>query len=87
MTEEPFGYDDFESTREKLVQVVNQGLTEQDKAFLLSVVELSPDWSTYNFQQFPSVLWKMRNLQKLKDSNPEKWKAQLEKLKEQFNNS
>lgn len=87
MTEEPFDYDDFESTREKLVQVVNQGLTQRDKAFLLSVNELNPDWSVYNFQKFPSVLWKMQNLRKLGDNNPEKYKVHLEILKEKFSNS
>ena len=87
MTEEPFDYDDFESTREKLVQVVNQGLTQRDKAFLLSVTELNPDWSVYNFQKFPSVLWKMQNLRKLRDDNPEKYKGYLEILKEKFSNS
>jgi len=87
MTEEPFDYDDFESTREKLVQVVSQGLTQRDKAFLLSVTELNPDWSVYNFQKFPSVLWKMQNLRKLRDNNPEKYKVYLEMLKEKFSNS
>ena len=87
MTEEPFDYDDFESTREKLVQVVSQGLTQRDKAFLLSVNELNPDWSVYNFQKFPSVLWKMQNLRKLRDNNPEKYKVHLEILKEKFSNS
>jgi predicted nucleotidyltransferase component of viral defense system len=87
MTEEPFDYDDFESTREKLVQVVSQGLTQRDKAFLLSVNELNPDWSVYNFQKFPSVLWKMQNLRKLGDNNPEKYKVHLEILKEKFSNS
>jgi len=37
MTDDAFSYEEFEVTRERLVQVVNQSLTQKDKEFLLSV--------------------------------------------------
>ncbi len=81
MTDEAFSYEDFEATREKLVQTVNDNLTQKDKAFLLSVKDANPDWSIYDFQRFPSINWKLQNLQKLKSNNPEKHKEQYERLK------
>jgi len=42
---------------------------------------LEPDWSQYDFQHFPSVRWKLVNLQKLRETHPEKFEEQLKKLK------
>ena len=36
----------------------------KDKAFLLSLNRLTPDWSIYDYQNFPSVKWKLLNLEK-----------------------
>jgi len=52
MSAEEFSYEDFEATREKLVKVVHAGLTDQDKEFLLSVKNVTPDWSIYDFERF-----------------------------------
>jgi len=56
MTNEPFNYSDFETTRKNLLVVIHQNLTTKDMDFLLSVQDLNPDWSVYNFERFPSVL-------------------------------
>jgi predicted nucleotidyltransferase component of viral defense system len=86
MTDEPFSYEEYESVREKLVAIIHENLTDRDKAFLLSVKNVTPDWSIYDFQRFPSINWKLQNLQKLKTNNPEKHKEQYEMLKEKLNN-
>lgn len=80
MSDVPFTYEDFERTREQLVKTVNQCLTETDKKFLLSVKNCEPDWSIYDFERFPAVQWKLHNLRKLKDSNPDKHKEQYDAL-------
>lgn len=85
MTDEAFSYEDFEATRVKLVETINTALNEKDKAFLLSVKDVNPDWSIYDFQRFPSIHWKLQNLQKLKTNNPGKHKDQFERLKEKLN--
>ena len=85
MSDEAFSYEDFEGTRARLVETVNTALTENDKAFLLSVKDVNPDWNIYDFQHFPSINWKLQNLQKLKTNNPEKHREQLERLKEKLN--
>lgn len=82
-----FSYDDFEATREKLIRDVNSIITEEDKRFLIAFEELSVDWenSRYSsFREYPSVKWKIQNLQRLKSSNPKKLKDKAEKLKKVF---
>lgn len=81
MTDEAFTYEEYESVREKLVAIIHQSLNDNDKNFLLSVKNLAPDWSIYDFQRFPSINWKLQNLQKLKDKNPEKHAEQYQALK------
>jgi len=84
MSDEAFSYEDFEGTRARLVETVNAALTENDKGFLLSVKDVNPDWNIYDFQRFPSINWKLQNLQKLKTNNPKKHREQLVRLKEKL---
>lgn len=84
MTDEIFTYEEYESVRKKLVVTVHQNLTDKDKEFLLSVKNVTPDWSIYDFQRFPSIKWKLQNLQKLKDRNPDKHKEQYEMLRKKL---
>lgn len=84
MSTEPFTYEDYERTREKLVHVIHENITNEDKLFLLNFKNLTPDWSKYNFADFPSIQWKLQNLQKLKDSNTEKHTALYETLKKKL---
>ncbi|TVQ82251.1 MAG: nucleotidyl transferase AbiEii/AbiGii toxin family protein [Micavibrio sp.] len=84
MTDIPFSYDDFEQTRERLVQTIREKLTAKDREFLLSVKSCEPDWGIYDFERFPAVQWKLQNLRKLKANNPEKHKEQYDALKEKL---
>jgi len=84
MSDEPFTYKDFEATRNLLVQTIHENLTDVDKQFLLSFESGTPDWSLYNFENYPAVQWKLQNLQKLKETNAEKHSAQLKELKSKF---
>lgn len=75
-----FTYADFEATRDKLIDTMRRSLNEADKQFLLSFNQLEPDWSVYDYRQFPSVKWKLMNLAKFKKESPEVYQLQLEKL-------
>jgi predicted nucleotidyltransferase component of viral defense system len=75
-----FSYDEYETTRFQLIETIQSGLNEDDKAFLLSLNRLEPDWSIYDFQKFPSVKWKLLNLEKFKTENPANYQQQLNKL-------
>jgi predicted nucleotidyltransferase component of viral defense system len=84
MTDEPFTYEEYESVRKKLVATIHEHLTDRDKEFLLSVKNVTPDWGIYDFQRFPSINWKLENLQKLKDKNPAKHKEQYDALSDKL---
>lgn len=80
MSSIPFSYPDFEETRLLLIKTIQQHLTKQDKAFLLSFINLIPDWSLYDFEKFPAIQWKLQNLSNLKNGNPAKHRNLIEKL-------
>lgn len=80
MTTIEFSYDDYEATRLQLIETVKASLSEEDKAFILSLNRLTPDWSIYDYQNFPSVKWKLLNLEKFKKDNPEAYQQQLREL-------
>jgi predicted nucleotidyltransferase component of viral defense system len=81
MTEEEFSYADFEATRAKLVHVIHQALSKDDKNFIVNFENATPDWSRYDFAEFPAVQWKLLNVEKLKAANPEKHKNGMQELK------
>jgi predicted nucleotidyltransferase component of viral defense system len=84
MSKEPFTYNDYEAVRARLIDTIHARLTETDREFLLGVKNLEPDWSLYDFDRFPAVQWKLQNLRKLKESNPEKHRKQYEALRRAF---
>jgi predicted nucleotidyltransferase component of viral defense system len=84
MSADAFSYAEFEKAREQLVHTINRSLTEADKRFLLSVKSLAPDWSIHDYARFPAVVWKLQNLQKLKDANPGKHREQYEALRQKL---
>jgi predicted nucleotidyltransferase component of viral defense system len=77
-----FSYDDYEATRAKLIEIIKANLDESDKTFLLSLNRLEPDWSIYDFQEFPSVRWKLLNLEKFKKDKPEIYQQQNDALED-----
>ena len=83
MSDVPFSYTEFEETRERLIRDVRELLTEEDKQFLIGFERAEPVWFGYEFanlKDYPSVKWKSMNLAKLKTKNPDKLKAEAEKL-------
>lgn len=89
MTDVSFSYEDFEETRNNLIQDVNNLITREDKEFLYGFELGEPDWDSFEFHYFkdyPSVKWKLLNLMKLKKHNPNKIVSEAEKLKSIFSN-
>jgi predicted nucleotidyltransferase component of viral defense system len=81
MSPEPFTYVDFEKTREKLVNVIHQNLTDKDREFILNFGKGTPDWSIYDFERFPAIQWKLQNLLKIKNNNRSKYNELVGALK------
>lgn len=82
-----FSYDDFESTRIVLIEKLLDSLTVEDKEFLLNFNKLDPDWSNYDFQQYPAVKWKLVNLRKFKDARPVDYRQHMRLLEQLLTDS
>ncbi len=85
MSDVAFGYDDYKQARLRLIELVQNGLTEDDKNFLLSFEEGTPDWticSAGDLSCYPSVQWKLLNIKKLKESNTKKYEQGIKKLQD-----
>ena len=73
--------------RNKLIQWIHQSLVSDEKEFLISFVELKPQFSKLGIngaETFPSIRWKQMNLNKLKDQNLKKFELQSSELKKRF---
>ena len=87
MSDKAFSYEEYEQARRELHQFVMNGLTDDDKRFLISFEQGEPDWTLCHagdLSRFPSVQWKLLNLVKLKKQNPTKLYAEVERLQEVF---
>jgi len=84
MSDVPFEYTDFETTRKNLIENVNQNLTDTDKEFLLSFENGSPEWikcCAGDLSGYPSIQWKLKNVLTLKETNSSKFNEGVEKLR------
>ncbi len=71
MTFGDVGVEALEATLPRLVEMLHASLTDEDKAFLLSFKEGSPNWEHLgipHIEQLPSVRWKLLNLERMKKS-------------------
>jgi predicted nucleotidyltransferase component of viral defense system len=82
MAETDVPLEELVAVRERLVELIHQGLTDNEKAFLLSFKNREPDWRLLELNgvsELPAIKWKQINLAKMPD---DKHKLALEKLKE-----
>jgi len=71
---------ELEQTRETIICLINNQLTDNERHFLLSFKNKDPDWALLdmdNVSDLPAVQWKLINLQKM---STEKHRAACEKL-------
>lgn len=83
MSDVEFSYVDYEETRINLISQINAALTETDKDFILSFEDGTPDWNKCcagDLSNYPSVKWKLQNINKLKETNSQKHKQGIERL-------
>ena len=81
MSEEDFSYEEYEFVRATMIKTVQASITAADTLFILGFKDVIPDWSIYNFEAYPSIKWKLQNLEKIKASNPAKQKELYTLLK------
>ncbi len=72
MTDADFGYNEYQETRKQLVAMINESLTTEDKEFILAFTRGEPDWTKVDYSKYPAIKWKLFNIKKLKERNPEK---------------
>jgi predicted nucleotidyltransferase component of viral defense system len=74
-------YDDLIAARETLVETLMKELTDNEKAFLVSLKEGQPRWNLIGregIEKLPAIQWKLMNIKKI---NKKKHAESLEKLK------
>ncbi len=80
MAETDVPLEELVAVRERLVELIHQGLTDNEKDFLLSFKSREPDWTLLDLEgvsELPAIKWKQINLAKMPEK---KHKLALEKL-------
>lgn len=83
MTIRNFTYLNFEDTRKRLIEEIHFALDDQDKKFLLSFKSGEPNWDLNQIKMLkdlPAVQWKLKNICRLIQANPQKHAEQYGKL-------
>ncbi len=89
MTNKSFTYKNHLETLKKLIIIIRENM-EQYKNVLLKFVSLDKTWiqdiDIPNIEKLPAIQWKIKNLEKLKQTNIKKFEEQYDKLAEIFLN-
>lgn len=81
ITVDEVAYEDLILARETLIKIIRNGLTEDEKAFLVSLKGGQPKWrlmAIEGIERLPAIQWKLRNIQQM---NKKKHAESLDKLK------
>jgi predicted nucleotidyltransferase component of viral defense system len=73
-------YEELEEARQKLIDELDNALTESDRDFLCSFKKGSPKWELLDMpgiRHFPGVRWKLMNIERM---NADRHKDMLQKL-------
>jgi predicted nucleotidyltransferase component of viral defense system len=87
MTVEPVEFDALLAARERMVRELQQGLTADERKFLLSLVAAEPEWKLLevpHLEQLPSLRWKLRNLERLRKADARRFAEQSDTLARLF---
>ncbi len=88
MTAEPVPLEALLAARERMVRELQQGLDENERRFLLSMVTNAPEWPLLgiaHLEHLPAVRWKLRNLSQLQKANAKKFAEQADALAVRLN--
>ena len=89
MTREHVDLDELYAARSEMQRVLHETLTDRERAFLISLVHAEPDWDLLDIPhavELPALTWKLRNLLKLRDTDPERFGEQARLLEAGFRN-
>jgi predicted nucleotidyltransferase component of viral defense system len=83
MTAEPVALTELLAAREQLIRQLHEGLDQNERKFLLSLVQNTPDWDLLgiaHLKELPGLRWKLINLSQLAKANPRKFEQQAKAL-------
>jgi predicted nucleotidyltransferase component of viral defense system len=83
MTAEEVALDTLHDARDKLLRTLHEGLDANERQFLVSVARNQPQWDLLDLdhvKNLPALRWKMRNLDELQKSNPDRLRQQADEL-------
>jgi predicted nucleotidyltransferase component of viral defense system len=83
MTAEPVELDALLAARERMMRELQQGLSADERRFLLSLVAAEPQWPLLgvpHLEQLPGPRWKLQNLERLRKTNARKFAEQSDTL-------
>ena len=87
MTDFEFTYKQHTETLKQLINYVQNKIRTDYKNFILDFVSLKADLQNIdipNIYKLPAIKWKIQNLKKLKNINPEKFRKEYQELKRIF---
>jgi predicted nucleotidyltransferase component of viral defense system len=87
MTVAPLELDTPLAARERMMHELQQGLTADERQFLLSLVAAEPEWSLQgvpHLEQLPGLRWKLQNLERLQKADARKFADQADALARLF---
>ena len=83
MTAEPVELDALLAARERMMRELQEGLSVDERRFLLSLVAIEPEWPLLgvpHLEQLPGLRWKVQNLERLRKANARKFAEQSDAL-------
>ncbi|HVB81067.1 MAG TPA: nucleotidyl transferase AbiEii/AbiGii toxin family protein [Candidatus Binataceae bacterium] len=87
MTVEPVELDALLAARERMMRELQQGLSADERRFLLSLVAAEPEWPLLgvpHLEQLPGPRWKLQNLERLRKADARKFAEQSAALARLF---
>jgi predicted nucleotidyltransferase component of viral defense system len=82
MTRQKITLNELESARTELITKVNNVFSDVNKEFLVSIASGSPKWNLYSYpkiKDWPSVRWKLLNINKMGKTKKERQVLELKK--------
>ena len=83
MTREPVALSELESARKRLFDELPRRLTMRQRAFLVGLARVEPDWSLVgcpHAKELPAIRWRLQNLEQFRDARPREWARQVAAL-------
>ncbi len=85
MTREPVALSELESARKRLFDELPRRLTMRQRAFLVGLARVEPDWSLVgcaHANELPAIRWRLQNLEQFRDARPREWARQVAALEQ-----